>query len=919
MTDSNGGSNGANNIMLSQEQIDAFEATFNAVLGQGTAMYDGTTADDISVTFTRLSDAKITAIVNQSNIARAIVESFPSDATFGYPVIPKVYRSYTATPDKIVGYLRDRLTSGQMATGQDLEAMFREVSIKARKWGVHYLVINVQDGRLPSQPIDWDNINTFVGLKSLNKYQLRPDSFLNPSFFEFYYDINSYPYITTPVNVRIHPERVLTFYATDLSEEFEGIFEPVSALQGVIDTLTARSRSRQFANHMIVKKAIIFAKMMLPATATREAKESAARERLTLINRVASIYRMVGMNPDEELGAVQIDLNGVDKLLELNDSELIAESGLPRYKLFGESAKAGLSQSDSGLQQKLDYAQRCTAWSNKHWREHLRRLYNLACRCKDSPTSGREIRGLDVILKTNPTLSPLDWATLRKQNTEWALPTIAAGVLEKTEIREALFAPIDVDQQLIPNITLNEKVTEKMVGDLQRRLDIRDLRRKSVDEDLRRKLENSDPVLEQIDDSTKPILKVKWQGYTLALQYLPFHMRHGKRLPCAYGYVEGLKGSDDMALDCYVLPYANLDDRPVAYVIEQHIDGVFDEEKVIIGVSSSEEAVALYSSIMPSEFCQGVTALSAEELNMVYGIDPDWDEFDTSDWNGLDDENWQTDATPSKPYLVWFCDSNGSNKHRTPVAVRAADRSSAITAAKRKCSKYCDRAYSVRLATPAEIKTARAGYWIRTGAKGEKPGYKGLAGVGKKLQSDELEHIIQLDAGEIFADKDLYRACLAETKAKYDTFPSAYANGYLTKIYKERYQKKHGDMNGAFTEQTDNLEQWFKEKWVAINSSGNIVGECGSDRTTGKMKCLPKAKAESMTKSERAKLARRKQAEDPDKDRKGSPINVSSQLDELNEDGKIKIDTLDVTVLSSFLNRISETDLDDVDKTLGDL
>ena len=58
----------------------------------------------------------------------------------------------------------------------------------------------------------------------------------------------------------------------------------------------------------------------------------------------------------------------------------------------------------------------------------------------------------------------------------------------------------------------------------------------------------------------------------------------------------------------------------------------------------------------------------------------------------------------------------------------------------------------------------------------------------------------------------------------------------------------------------ESLRDWFKkEKWVKINTAGTIEGPCGTmDKNEPTQRCLPKAKAQSMTKSERAATAKKK-------------------------------------------------------------
>ena len=60
----------------------------------------------------------------------------------------------------------------------------------------------------------------------------------------------------------------------------------------------------------------------------------------------------------------------------------------------------------------------------------------------------------------------------------------------------------------------------------------------------------------------------------------------------------------------------------------------------------------------------------------------------------------------------------------------------------------------------------------------------------------------------------------------------------------------------------ENLRNWFKkEKWVRIDTQGNIAGKCGTMKK-GKptQRCLPLAKARSLSKKQRASTARKKVA-----------------------------------------------------------
>ena len=58
------------------------------------------------------------------------------------------------------------------------------------------------------------------------------------------------------------------------------------------------------------------------------------------------------------------------------------------------------------------------------------------------------------------------------------------------------------------------------------------------------------------------------------------------------------------------------------------------------------------------------------------------------------------------------------------------------------------------------------------------------------------------------------------------------------------------------------LQEWLDEDWVRIDSSGNISGACGTSKDKRNPdRCLPRRKASSLSKSERAATARKKKRE----------------------------------------------------------
>jgi len=83
--------------------------------------------------------------------------------------------------------------------------------------------------------------------------------------------------------------------------------------------------------------------------------------------------------------------------------------------------------------------------------------------------------------------------------------------------------------------------------------------------------------------------------------------------------------------------------------------------------------------------------------------------------------------------------------------------------------------------------------------------------------------------------------------------PSAYLSGRATKVCKGLM--KEDDLD-------ESLRDWFKkEDWVRIDTQGNIAGPCGTmKKGKATTRCLPRAKANRLTKAERAATSRKKVA-----------------------------------------------------------
>ena len=108
---------------------------------------------------------------------------------------------------------------------------------------------------------------------------------------------------------------------------------------------------------------------------------------------------------------------------------------------------------------------------------------------------------------------------------------------------------------------------------------------------------------------------------------------------------------------------------------------------------------------------------------------------------------------------------------------------------------------------------------------------------------DEMEERVDNDITNL--DKYLIKVILYESDQK------------IENLLKEKNIPYELNLN-------ESLRDWFtKEDWVRIDTAGNITGPCGTMKKGNKTtRCLPRAKANSLTKAERAATSKKKAASD---------------------------------------------------------
>ena len=141
----------------------------------------------------------------------------------------------------------------------------------------------------------------------------------------------------------------------------------------------------------------------------------------------------------------------------------------------------------------------------------------------------------------------------------------------------------------------------------------------------------------------------------------------------------------------------------------------------------------------------------------------------------------------------------------------------------------------------------------------------------QKQRRNIKEDIKKMDMGDVI--KDFYKSDAPQFKGKSKK--------------KRREMAIAAKLQSQEEDVQEDLRKWFgkgpKGDWVRVGTDGEIKGKCAREPGEGKPKCMPRSKAHSMSKDDRATSARRKRRKDPVADRAGKggkPIMVKTDVKE---------------------------------------
>jgi phage-related protein (TIGR01555 family) len=553
----------------------------------------------ISTIVRPLDRFELHALYRNSKICEKVVELLPKAAT------SKTWLELT------IGKGRKNLPAKALQYANDLgfRDVAREATILARLEGDAFIILGIDDGQLPETPVNESGIRQISWCEVVTRYQLTPEANTGrPGKPEFYR-------LALPQNQglgdgfhygRIHRSRVLRFSGKKLYGDMiaHNSHYHDSVLLAFYQSFIKYLTSVEYSVRMIQDYDTFAYSLKGLGDLILRGKEKEILQRFRAILLSKSSLGGIAMDADEKAEYVSRNFGGIDALIDRMKDDTSAAAGMPPTKLWGSSQKTALSNSSQG--DKYEWADCVEDYQAEAIDPQVTEFFRLSLLAQNGATGGRLPDDWGLKYKSVLRLNLKEQVELRSMQTKDVdIPSVQAGFLSQEEIRQSAWGGSDysIERQLLTTelpkpqgfaSAGNTAQGEKLPTDKQAQVDAADIR---------------------IDDATPAKRIIDFHGLKLGLQYLPFDQRHGRMLPVAYGHIQKTKGADGMAIDCYL--GSNLQSERM-FAVAQHINGEFDEDKLMLGFDSIDQAEQMFKQVMPPEFFGGIHEVSLASI--LFGI-----------------------------------------------------------------------------------------------------------------------------------------------------------------------------------------------------------------------------------------------------------------------------------------------------------
>lgn len=225
-----------------------------------------------------------------------------------------------------------------------------ECLVLARLTGNGYLVLDVDDGLDPDQPLGDAPIRNLIGMRAFGQDELEPCDYIKrePEFYQFlYFQKEDGLSFTNPI--KIHASRIIKIAGVKKYGQYNNhetaSYRDYSVLQAVVQDFMNWDASKSDIRNMLSSASTYVLKKNGLGQALK-ADSSGVFDRLTSLMLGLNVMKILAIDGNsEELEIINRNFTNIDKLINAITELLISSTGLPRYKILGTTVSSGFTES----------------------------------------------------------------------------------------------------------------------------------------------------------------------------------------------------------------------------------------------------------------------------------------------------------------------------------------------------------------------------------------------------------------------------------------------------------------------------------------------------------------------------------------------------------------------------------------------
>lgn len=431
-------------------------ALVNALTGLGVPAKDKTTATKVGFN-ALLTEAELESLYT-SGIPRRYVDAIGDEILRHRPTISLGGDAAADNADMLTAF-------EQFLQSTQFHFALSEVIKLQRLYGGAGLVLLIDDGGQPEDPVELNRIRAIRGYIPLSRHELIPEDvsitdYSRPSHYRITTSQRITPDQTSGyVNLRVHHTRVA---------RFDGLYLPwnlrsrntgwgQSVLQLIWESFKRYETAMSGLESMTSDSDVFVHK--IPGLFNRIAagNEADLRKRLEANNLSRSVYGGMVVDTEEEIAFINRALSNIATATDPFIKDLQAATGWPSSILMGNSP-GGLGK--EGRFEERVWASLVEQWQETYCRTPITEVFTYILASREGPTRGRIPESWAVDFPSIFTQTEKEQAELHQLKAASDIQYIQMGVLNALEVREARFG----GTQYSLDTKLNEAVTQQIVA-----------------------------------------------------------------------------------------------------------------------------------------------------------------------------------------------------------------------------------------------------------------------------------------------------------------------------------------------------------------------------------------------------------------------------------------------------------------------